>query len=309
MKVIKKTAKNSLASVYIAESDSGQLIEFVESIQPPFSREEKWVLVISTLFGCPVDCKFCDAGGQYRGKLGYEDLLFQVDYLIREKYPDLQVPCTKFKIQFSRMGEPSFNPDVLRILEDLPSLYNIPGFIPSLSTIAPRGTNQFFNRLLEIKKEKYPRNFQMQFSIHSTDKSQREQLIPVKKWNFGEIAEYGRQFFDPDGKKITLNFALSTSSIIEPEVLLKYFNPDYFILKLTPVNPTFKAAKNKIQTLITEKSMEYEIKDKLEASGFEVILSIGEWEENQIGSNCGQYVQACQTDSEQLPEAYAYKLF
>lgn len=308
MKVIKRTANNSLAGVYIAESESGRLIEFVESTQPPFSREEKWVLVISTLYGCPVDCKFCDAGGQYRGKLGYDDLLFQVDYLIREKYPDLQVPCAKFKIQFSRMGEPSFNPHVLKVLEDLPQLYKIPGFIPSISTIAPRGTNKFFNRLLEIKKEKYATSFQLQFSLHSTDKSQRDQLIPVKKWDFDEMAEYGRRFFNPDGRKNTLNFALSTSTIIEPEVLLKHFNPDYFIIKLTPVNPTFKAAKNKIQTLINDKSMEYEIKDKLEACGFEVILSIGEWEENKIGSNCGQYVQACQNDLEKLPEAYAYKL-
>lgn len=308
MKVIKKTSDSSLATVYVAESASGQWVEFVESTQPPFTREQKWVLVISTLFGCPVDCKFCDAGGNYKGKLSYDDLLFQVDYLIREKYPDLQVPSSKFKIQFARMGEPSFNPAVLRVLSDLPGLYSIPGFIPSLSTIAPKGTTSFFTKLMEIKKEKYASAFQLQFSIHSTNKAQRDELIPVRKWDFNEIANYGKNFFDPGGRKITLNFALSTSTIIEPEVLLKYFSPEYFIIKLTPVNPTFKAVRNNMQTLITGETRQYEIKDRLEACGFEAILSIGEWEENKIGSNCGQYVKAVMNSCKKMPGAYTYDM-
>jgi 23S rRNA (adenine2503-C2)-methyltransferase len=290
MKVIKKTGDNSLASVYVAESDEGKRIEFVESIQPPFTREEKWVLVISTLYGCPVDCLFCDAGGNYKGRLSYDDLLFQVDYLIRQFYPDLHVPAKKFKIQFARMGEPSFNPNVLQLLEDLPHLYNIPGFIPSLSTIAPRGTNSFFNRLLEIKKDKYPATFQLQFSLHSTDKTQRMQFIPVHKWEFWEMARYGRRFFDPGGRKVTLNFAMSTISLIDPNILIKYFDPEIFLIKLTPLNPTFKATGNKLVSLITPENPNYEIVDHLKEKGYEVILSIGEWEENRIGSNCGQYL-------------------
>ncbi|NTV84231.1 MAG: radical SAM protein, partial [Bacteroidales bacterium] len=120
--------------------------------------------------------------------------------------------------------------------------------------------------------------------------------------------QYGKLFFDPGGRKITLNFALSTSTIIEPEALLKHFDPEYFIVKLTPVNPTYKAIKNKIQTLITTDSKEFEIKNRLEACGFEAILSIGEWEENRIGSNCGQYVQACENGGDKLTGAYYYML-
>jgi 23S rRNA (adenine2503-C2)-methyltransferase len=307
MKVIKKTQNSDLATVYVAESETGQLVEFVESTQPPFTRQEKWVLVISTLYGCPVDCKFCDAGGNYKGKLSYDDLLFQIDYLIREKYPDLIVPCTKFKIQFARMGEPSFNPNVLKVLEELPGLYNIPGFIPSLSTIAPKGTNNFFNQLLEIKKQKYPLTFQLQFSIHSTQKAQRDRLIPVRKWDFHEIANYGKHFFDPGGRKITLNFALTTVSIIDPDVLIRHFDPEVFIIKLTPLNPTFKSSGNKMQSLITADQTDYDILDQLKSKGYEVILSIGEWEENQIGSNCGQYVQACTKSEDKLQDAYNVK--
>jgi 23S rRNA (adenine2503-C2)-methyltransferase len=308
MKVIKKTKHSELATVYIAESLSGQLLEFVESTQPPFSRDQKWVLVISTLFGCPVDCKFCDAGGNYKGKVGYDDLLFQIDYLIRNYYPDRSVTCNKFKIQFARMGEPSFNPAVLQLLSDLPGIYDMPGFIPSLSTIAPRGTNQFFTRLLQIKKKMYSSTFQLQFSIHSTRAAQRDRLIPVRKWDFHEIAAYGKQFFDPGGRKITLNFALSTVSIIDPKILIRYFDPDLFIIKLTPLNPTHKAARNKMQSLITTEQSDYKIIEQLNEKGYEVIKSIGEWEENLIGSNCGQYVQACLKELKKFPEAYLYEL-
>ena len=66
MKIISKTAKSDIATVYIAEIN-GKHIEFVESIQPPLSKQDKWVLIISTLFGCPVGCKMCDAGSFYHG--------------------------------------------------------------------------------------------------------------------------------------------------------------------------------------------------------------------------------------------------
>ena len=79
MKVIAKTGNDELASVYIAEAGNGKLIEFVESVPPPYTRGEKWVLIISTLYGCPAKCKFCDAGNFYSGKPTKEELLFQVD--------------------------------------------------------------------------------------------------------------------------------------------------------------------------------------------------------------------------------------
>ena len=33
--------------------------------------------------------------------------------------------------------------------------------------------------------------FQLQFSIHSTDRLERDRLIPIKKWDFSKISEYG----------------------------------------------------------------------------------------------------------------------
>ena len=71
MKITAKAGKEDIATVFIAEMDNGKLIEFVESVQPPIPREKKWVLIVSILYGCPIGCRFCDAGEYYMGKLYY----------------------------------------------------------------------------------------------------------------------------------------------------------------------------------------------------------------------------------------------
>ena len=290
MKVIHQTAENEIASVYVAETDRGKRFEFVESTQPPLSIKEKWVLIISTLYGCPVDCKFCDAGGSYQGRLSRDELLYQVDYLVNKRFPGGVIDTDKFKIQFARMGEPSFNSNVLDVLEVLPSRYEMRNFIPSISSIGPASTEHFFERLLKIKKALYDKTFQLQFSIHSTDTAQRDRLMPVRKMGFNEIAAYAEKFYSPGSKKLTLNFAIGADYIIEPETIRDIFNPEIFLIKVTPVNPTLKARQNNIHSLINPETEHYPVVDAFKACGYEVLLSIGEWEENKIGSNCGQYV-------------------
>ncbi len=306
MKVVKRIEENDLAHVFIAENSEGKQVEFVESIQPPLTIKDKWVLILSTLFGCPVNCKFCDAGGKYNGKLSFDELMFQIDYMVKQRFPDRNIDTNKFKIQFARMGEPAFNHAVLDTLEAIPEIYTYKNFIPSLSTIAPVGTDDFFAKLLSIKKRLYKNDFQLQFSLHSTDDFQRDDLVPVKKWSFEKISKYGNVFFDEGGRKITLNFALGKESILKTETLLNFFDPAIFLIKITPVNPTFKAQKNNITSLIDPKNKNYPIVDELKNAGYDVILSIGEYEENKIGSNCGQYLNTFREENEKLENSYSY---
>ena len=83
MKVIASTGREDIALVYIAELEEGKLVEFVEALQPPLPREKKWVLLVSTMYGCPVGCAMCDAGGFYHGKVTKEDIFAQIDFLVR----------------------------------------------------------------------------------------------------------------------------------------------------------------------------------------------------------------------------------
>ena len=152
MKILDVYGKEDLAKVYVASmrNDDKHLVEFVESTQPPIPRDKKWVLIVSSLFGCPVNCKMCDAGGKYSGKLETNEILEQIDYPVRRRYQDGKVPVPKFKIQFARMGEPSMNPNVLETLSILPEIYDAPGLLPSLSTVAPKSSKDFFETLIEV---------------------------------------------------------------------------------------------------------------------------------------------------------------
>lgn len=305
MEILNKRGKDSLAHVYLAKTSSGKLIEFAESLQPPLPIEKKWVLIISTLYGCPVKCKICDAGNYYYGRLPEEDIFEQIDFLVSNRYPDKFIPVEKFKIQFSRMGEPSFNYNVLNVLRKFPYVYKAPGFNPSISTIFPKGTIKFFNELIEIKKNLYPETFQFQFSIHSTDTQYRNWLLPVKKYSFEEMAEYGDKFYWENGKKITLNFVVFESNPIDANILLKYFSTEKYLVKITPLNPTYNAVKVGFNTQV-DFDRYTTVAKEIENAGYEVIVSIGELEENNIGSNCGQLVHAFNNDIK-LNDAYTYQ--
>ena len=292
MKVVGKVENENIATVYIAEIN-GKLIEFVESLTPPLKRDEKWVLMVSTLFGCPVKCIMCDACGDYKGKLSKEEILAQIDYMVRRYFPNGKINVKKFKIQFARMGEPSFNNAVLEVLDGFHGLYQVENFIPSISTIAPKGRDRFFERLKEIKDKRYRgMNFQLQFSIHSTDEDLRDWIIPIPKLPLAEIARFGEAFYKEGDRKITLNFALAKEFSLNPYVLINHFDPNIFLIKITPLNPTFRAKENNLSSYIDpfHPDKDYPIVEELSSLGYNVIVSIGEPEENNLGSNCGQYV-------------------
>jgi len=311
VKVIASTGREDVAMVYVVDMGENRLIECVESIQPPIPREDKWVLLVSTMFGCPIGCSMCDAGGHYQGKPTKEQILAQIDFLVRKHYPDGIIPAKQFKIQFARMGEPTLNPQVLNVLDELPELYKAPGLMPSISTVAPKGCDDFLERLMEIKFNRYSNGyFQFQFSIHTTDEDLRDQIIPVKKWSFAQMKAYGERFYSPGDRKITLNFALAQDMPVDPAVLLNNFDPDKFLIKITPLNPTYQAMENQLSSYIDPSIADhgYEIVETLKNAGYQVIVSIGEVEENLIGSNCGQYIKRHLAATSPISDGYTYSV-
>jgi len=310
MKVIAVAGTSDVATVYMAEMN-GRMIEFVEALQPPYTRDERWILMVSTLFGCPVKCLMCDAGGQYSGKPSAEEMLAQIEYMVQRWYVDGRVPAKKFKIQFARMGEPAFNLAVLDVLEELPRRIDAPGLMPSISTITPHGTDAFFEGLIDVKNRLYANGrFQFQFSIHTTDVALRDRLIPVHKRTFEWMAAYGDSFLRPGDRKITLNFALSDGHPVDAAVLLKYFDPQKYLVKITPVNPTSQAVKNGLASYVDPLRPEtaQSVADAVARAGYEVIVSIGEVEENEIGSNCGQYVLNYLESGMAVKDGYSYEV-
>ncbi|MBN2400335.1 MAG: radical SAM protein [Candidatus Aminicenantes bacterium] len=310
MNVVASTGKDDLAMVYIARNSAGRYIEFVESLQAPLPREKKWVLIVSCLFGCPYCCRFCDAGGSYHGPLSRQEIEFQIDHLVAKRYPGGFIPSEKFKIQFARMGEPALNEAVLDVIAALPERLHAPGLILSLSTIAPTGCENFFERLLEIKEDFHAGSFQFQFSLHSSDEVKRREIIQAQTWSFAAMAAYGRRFFRSGDRKITLNFALAQGFPLEAKKLAAHFDPDIFLIKITPVNPTLRALANDLRPVFTHNRRGQDIIDALRLCGYEVLVSLGDAEENAIGSNCGQFIRSYLAGSKSfcMEGSYSYEL-
>jgi 23S rRNA (adenine2503-C2)-methyltransferase len=320
MKILAEYGRDDLAKVYVAqmrehlsseENHHKYCVECVESMQPPFPREKKWVLIVSSMYGCPIHCRMCDAGGGFSGCLNVKEILAQIKFMVCRRFPEGKPHTAKFKIQFARMGEPSLNPAVLEALEQLVRLYNTPALHISVSSVAPRTTTSqtFFNKLLQIKNKYYQHGrFQLQFSVHTTDEQKRDELIPVRKWSLEKMASYGKRFFcsQQGDRKITLNFAPIVGYPIDVETIYHYFDPDVFLIKLTPVNPTFRSQETSLVSALdpNNPSSSDELIQLFRKRGYEVILSIGVLEENLIGSNCGQFIQRALNTDKRPKQSY-----
>ncbi len=309
MKILQTFRAEDVATVYLGVTSSGREVEFVESRQPPFSREDKHVLVISCMVGCPVGCSMCDAGTFFGGNLSVQDALEQVDWMVAEHYPRGDVTTSKLKVQFTKMGEPALNAAVLEVLEALATRPYAHKLWPSISTVAPARREPFFERLLAVKERHFVGRFQLQFSLHDTDERRRQELIPTRLWSFAQIAAYGRRFLSPGDRKITLNFALASLDALEPAALAASFDPEHFLVKLTPLNPTYRAQETGLshpQDEVRAEGPELgRLVLELRQRGFEVIVAIGAPIENEIGSNCGQFVRRhLGLSAPPLPEGY-----
>lgn len=295
MKIIEKKEVPGLAGLYLAEfpGPGMRAAEFVDTVEPGVAKGEKWVLMISTQFGCPVGCRMCDAGAMgFHGNLSADQMLAQVRRVLADN-PQLDPAAhPKLKIHFARMGEPALNPAVLDALERLPAELGAPGLMPSLSTVAPAApeAEAFMARLAEIKTRRYSGgNFQLQISVHATEAGLRNRIVPVPVWSLDRIAAYGRTFVRPGDRRITLNFALSQGERLGVEEIKAAFDPELFLIKVTPVNPTYSAGANG-SAYVWDNPPAGLAGDAaaLEAAGFRVILSPSAPEEIEHETSCGQ---------------------
>ena len=298
MEVISVSGNPEVAEVGVVRfrRDDCYIVETVDGLTPPQTREEKWVVNVSTQFGCPVGCPFCDAALQYHGNLTADELLDQVRWALG-RHPGVAAKCEKLKVHFARMGEPALNPAVLDAMERLPEMAGSAGLWCCVATVAPRGREAWFERLLLIKRRLYHGRFQLQFSVQSTSAEDRSRLIPISHRRMDELADYGRRFFSPGDRKVVLNFALARDVEFDPKVIKRTFDPAKFAIKLTPVNPTAAGQENGFETIL--RSEQSSLLDRacecLTAFGYDLVISVGDEREDQIGSNCGQAVRVERT--------------
>ena len=296
MKIVETRIAKGLGTLYLADLGSGRqerLIEFVDTREPGVPKSRKWVLMISTQVGCAVGCRMCDAGAAgYGGNLSAAEMLRQVRFVARRN-PALDLRShPKVKVHFARMGEPALNPAVLPALRALAREVPNPGLIASISTVAPRSpvVEPWFSELRRVKDEFYPGGrFQLQFSLHSADEGRRGEIVPIRKWSLEAVAAYGRRWMRPGDRKVTLNFAPGPDEGLDASAIARVFDPEHFLVKVTPVNPTETARQGGCVRVWHKTPADLgAAARRLRARGFEVILSPSTAEELDGEISCGQ---------------------
>ena len=296
MRIVETRTAKGLGTLYLADLATGRrerLIEFVDTREPGVPKSRKWVLMISTQVGCAVGCRMCDAGAAgYGGNLSAAEMLRQIRF-VAGRNPSLDLRShPKVKIHFARMGEPSLNPAVLPALRALAREVRNPGLIASVSTVAPRTpvVEPWFEELRRVKDECFPGGrFQLQFSLHATDAGVRHAIVPIKTWTLEEVADYGRRFVRPGDRKVTLNFAPGPGEALDAAAIARVFDPGHFLIKVTPVNPTQTALQGGCVRVWHRAPADLKAAARrLEARGFEVILSPSTAEELAGETSCGQ---------------------
>ena len=259
---------------------------------------EKWVITISTQYGCSMNCKFCDVPKVGKGvNVTLGDL---EDQILTAIHQHREITQTKrLNIHFARMGEPTWNNSVLLCARELRRLiYPYLGYSlvhPVVSTMLPKNNKYILDFLLEwalIKNIDYRGDAGLQFSINSTDDEQRDYLFSGNSLSLEDIAYIGRRLPAPLGRKYTLNFALADDTIIDAEKLAKLFSPERFIVKITPLHKTNACHDNNLQT-----SGGYDyftpykgIEEKLKAVGFDVLVFIPSYDEDGGLITCGNAI-------------------
>lgn len=265
----------------------------VENGLPLMPLTEKWVLTISTQYGCSMNCKFCDVPKVGSGK---NATLFDMQSQILEGlFTHKEIMWSnRLNVHYARMGEPTWNPNVLdhaKWLKDhIDPEYKVH---PVVSTMMPRKNiwlKTFIHNWMRIKNRVYHGNAGLQLSINSTNEQERETMFSGNALSIHEIADimYG---IVPTGRKITLNFAVADYEI-NPDILLRYFNPALYLIKLTPMHKTKTALDNKIETKgdYTTHYPYESYADNLRKAGYEVLVFIASQDEDEGLITCGNAI-------------------
>lgn len=255
--------------------------------------EEKWVVTISTQYGCDSGCTFCEVPRVGKGINATEnDLINQVMTAI-DLHPEVEY-TNHLNIHYARMGEPSWNRNVLSATEYFKRTIDRKFKIhPVVSTMLPRANNDistFINDWMDIKNNLLDGEAGLQLSINSTDEKARDKMFRKSQSSLKEIATIMGGIV-PKGRKITLNFALGDWDI-DGYTLLKYFNPEHYLCKLTPLHRT-KAVMSKNMMPDgdwTDYTPYASTEANLRDAGYDVIVFIASKEEDESKITCGNAI-------------------
>lgn len=255
---------------------------------------EKWVITVSSQYGCSMNCTFCDVPDVRSGVNASVDDIYNQVMVGISLHPEI-THTKRLNVHFARMGEPSWNFDVLKAALKLQVEIKIKrgwGFHPVVSTICPdRNSNlsTFIHTWMFIKNELLDGEAGLQISVNTTDQKIRYKTMPcaLPLYDISKLLKN----IPVKGRKIALNFAL-TGAPIDADMLLSFFNPDKFLCKITPMHETSACQSHKLITKdgYTHYYPYQKVEEKLKRAGYDVIVFVPSKEEDESRITCGNAI-------------------
>lgn len=143
----------------------------------------------------------------------------------------------------------------------------------------------------KIKNDCFKGEAGLQLSINSTSDTERQNMFNGNSMTLSEISNLMDKMPAPVGRKYTLNFAVAGYEINGAK-LAKLFNPEHFIVKLTPMHKTSTAISNGIKTEgdYTTFYPYQEAEQSCKEAGFDTLVFIASEYEDLGRITCGNAI-------------------
>jgi 23S rRNA (adenine2503-C2)-methyltransferase len=259
---------------------------------PCMPISEKLVITVSTQYGCPMRCTFCDVPKvEWHGNVSFADL-------------KKQFYSERLNLHYARMGDPIFNDAVFDFAEwaylqkreiFADTGMRIEVLHPVLTTSLPNRLKTLQSRILrwcDIKNGLYNGQAGMQFSINSTDDAQRADMFAGLSLPLAEFAKIADRMPDPISRKYCLNFAYSSDFVIDADLLARMFSAEKFMVKITPIHNNNACVENGIKTIDGYESyVPYaRAEEELKIAGFDVLVFVPSIDEEDGLVTCGNAI-------------------
>jgi 23S rRNA (adenine2503-C2)-methyltransferase len=268
---------------------------------------EKWVITLSTQYGCPMDCTFCACPSiDFKGNATINDLYAQL-YNAILMFPNIKY-TERLNIHFARIGEPllnfsniyKFTYDLYKYKDNLRSKVGlrVETLHPVLTTCWPKFVSSFYDpekclaSWIHLKNKIYNGQAGLQLSINSTNENQRLEMFGDKVETLENISIICKKFPMSIGRKYCLNFAYANSFEVDALRLRRMFDPEKFMVKITPIHKNEQCKAHKLETINGYDSYDSyrNIENSLKEVGFDVLVFIPSDDEENGLVTCGNAI-------------------
>lgn len=243
--------------------------------------EERTVLCISTMCGCPVGCRFCGTGDYFVRSLTADEIVGQAAYILETQIGGLNPnEINKLQIMVMSMGEPLL---VKALEQAFHKLYN--AYPNAQLLISTSGPDIDYDWVIKMSKD-IP-TVGLQFSIHESTDLARNKLIPFKnKLNLQGISDIGYLWAVKTGRKPFFNYCAHERNTTAYDIreIRRLFNPSIWNATVSVIceRNEFEQSTNDHQ-----RNLAIEFGNKLVEAGYDVRV-FDPAGQDTIGGGCGQ---------------------